>query len=140
MKEPYGEGLASHTGPEPCTGDREETGEDLAGAHTGRVSSCEINLSGTPTLFTKAEGNTEHGDMRESCGGSAQSKTLSMHGSSTYGNREIPKISVQNGRAGQPEKAKRRMSGMHPFGKPGGCIVPKKPSNKSNVPVEVVEG
>jgi RNA-directed DNA polymerase len=89
MKEPHGEGLASHTGPESCAGAREDTGEALAGAHTGQVSSCEINLSGTPTLFIQAEGNTEHGDRRESCEGPAQSKTLSMRGNSTLENREI---------------------------------------------------
>jgi hypothetical protein len=53
MKEPYGEGPASHTGPESCAGAREGTGEALTGVHTGQPSSCEINQSGTPTLCLK---------------------------------------------------------------------------------------
>ena len=140
MKEPYGEGPANHTGPEPCAGAREDTGEALAGAHTGQVSSCEINPSGTPTLFTQAEGNTKHGDRRESCEGPAQSKTLGMCGNSSHGNREIPKVSVQDGRAGRPEKAKCRTSGVYASGKSDGCIVPEKPSNKGGLPAEMVEG
>jgi len=53
MKEPYGEGLASHTGPESCAGVREGAGEALTGVHTGQPLSCEINQSGTPTLCLK---------------------------------------------------------------------------------------
>ncbi len=123
MKEPYGEGPASHTGPESCADAREGIGEALTGAHTGKVSSCEINRFGMPTLFTEAEGNTEHGVMRESCEGPAQSKTLGMCGNSLHGNREIPKVPVQAGKAGRPEKANCRTSGVYASGKSDGCIV-----------------
>jgi RNA-directed DNA polymerase len=140
MKEPYGEGPASHTGPESCEGARESAGEALTGVHAGQVSSCEINLSGTPTPFTQAEGNTEHGDSRESCEGPAQSKTLSTCGNSLRGNREIPKVSAQDGRAGRPEKARCRTSGVYASGKSDGCIVPEKPLNKGGgPPAEVAE-
>jgi len=37
MKEPYGEGLASHTGPESCVVSREAGREALTGAHAGGV-------------------------------------------------------------------------------------------------------
>ena len=51
MKEPYGEGVASHTGPESCVVAREGRGEALTGAHAGRVLSREIPFnSGAPTL------------------------------------------------------------------------------------------
>jgi hypothetical protein len=43
MKEPYGEGLASHTDPESCTASREAGREALTGAHAGRVLSREIS-------------------------------------------------------------------------------------------------
>jgi len=33
MKESYGEGLASHTGPESCVGRRKAAGEALTGVH-----------------------------------------------------------------------------------------------------------
>ena len=43
MKEPYGEGVASHTDPESCTASREAGREALIGAHAGRVLSREIS-------------------------------------------------------------------------------------------------
>jgi len=42
MKEPYGEGLAIHPGPESCVGIREDAGEALTGETAGEVSSSEI--------------------------------------------------------------------------------------------------
>jgi hypothetical protein len=53
MKEPYGEGPASHTGPESCVCGRKDTGEALTGVHAGQPLSCEINQSGMPTLCLK---------------------------------------------------------------------------------------
>jgi len=41
MREPYGEGVASHTGPESCVGAREGVGEALTGVHAGWVLSRE---------------------------------------------------------------------------------------------------
>ena len=93
MKEPYSEGLASHTGPESCVGVREGTDEALTGVHIGQVLSCEMETSGTPTLLSEAEGNTQGSDIRELSCGPAQSETLSMCGNSLHGNREIPGIS-----------------------------------------------
>ena len=62
MKESYIEGLAPHDGPESCVGTREDAGEALTGGSAGRVLSCEINLSRTPTLLTEAEGHMFSGD------------------------------------------------------------------------------
>ena len=42
MKEPYGEGLASHTGSESCAYSRKAGREALTGAHAGGVFSREI--------------------------------------------------------------------------------------------------
>ena len=42
MKESYGEGVASHTGPKSCVGVRKGEGEALTGVHTGPVLSREI--------------------------------------------------------------------------------------------------
>lgn len=139
MKEPYGEGLASHTGPGSCAGARKDTGEALTGVHTGQPLSCEINRFRTPTLLIEAEGNTEHGANREACEGPAQSKTLSMCGNSLHGNREIPEVPARDGEAGRPEKAQCRTSGMNASGKSDGCVVPEKLSNKGILPAETVE-
>jgi hypothetical protein len=58
MKEPDGEGLASHADSGSCSVVREDGGEALTGAHMGRVLSREILLnSGVPTLCKKAEGH-----------------------------------------------------------------------------------
>ena len=53
MKEPYGEGLASHTGREPCVTGCEPRHEALVAVRTGRVLSREMGLSGVPTLSCK---------------------------------------------------------------------------------------
>ena len=57
MKEPYSEGLASHTGPESCVGVREDTDEALTGVHIGQVLSSEITQFGVPTVLAVREGN-----------------------------------------------------------------------------------
>jgi hypothetical protein len=44
MKESYGEGLATHTGPESCGAACEGGIEALTGARAGRVLSCETHL------------------------------------------------------------------------------------------------
>ncbi len=46
----YDEGVAIHTGPEPCVGPREGAGEASAGEHTGQPLSREsLNQSRVPT-------------------------------------------------------------------------------------------
>src|ERR1700730_12202406 len=58
MQESYGEGLASHTGPELCGVSREAGLEALVGVRAGRVLSPEISQSGVATLSPYAEGHT----------------------------------------------------------------------------------
>ena len=50
MRVSYGEGLASHTGPESCGGVREDAAEALTGVRAGWVSSHENVSSGAPTV------------------------------------------------------------------------------------------
>jgi len=58
MKESYGEGVATHTGPESCGGDSNVTAEALTGVRAGQVLSRELLLKfGVPTLWDSAEGN-----------------------------------------------------------------------------------
>jgi RNA-directed DNA polymerase len=140
MKESYRKDLASHPDPESCDSGRKATGEALTGAHAGQPSSCEITVSGVPTLSTQAEGNTVGGATGKPSADPAQSKTLRMRGNSLHGNREVPLAPAGDGAAGRPEKAHSRTSGTDAGGKSDGCIVPKKPPNKGTKPAEAVEG
>lgn len=68
MKESYGEGIASHTGPESCTAVRKGVGEALTGVRAGQVLSHEsLQKIGVPTPFIRPEGNTGRSDIA-SCG------------------------------------------------------------------------
>ena len=62
MKEPHGEGVAIHTGPESCGWTSDGVAEALTGVRAGQVLSHEIK-SGVPTLWDEAEGNTAWLDM-----------------------------------------------------------------------------
>jgi hypothetical protein len=96
--------------------------------------------SGVPTLLSEAEGHTEDGVNGEPSSGPAQSKTLSMRGNSSHGNREIPSTSLADGAEDRRGKAYGRKPRMHVVGKSDGCVVPKNPPNKGMRPAEAVEG
>ena len=52
MKESYGEGVATHTGPESCGGGSNAMAEALTGVREGQVLSREILFNfGVPTLW-----------------------------------------------------------------------------------------
>src|SRR5947207_15624373 len=59
MKEPYGEGLASHTDPESCVDSRKAGYEALTGAHAGGYRAAKFLETRVPTPSPRAEGNTE---------------------------------------------------------------------------------
>ena len=61
MKESYGEGLASHTGPESCVGRRKAAGEALTGVHADQPLSSEINAVRDADDVKGTEGNIGHG-------------------------------------------------------------------------------
>src|SRR5213593_293799 len=64
MEVSYGEGVATHTGPESCATGRKVRGEALTGVRTGRVWSREINgqLRGADALDT---GGRPHPSRRQ---------------------------------------------------------------------------
>ena len=66
MKESHGEGVATHTDPESCAGDRKVSGEALTGARAGWVSSREIPLLQGADAFGVAEGNNVRSDSASS--------------------------------------------------------------------------
>jgi RNA-directed DNA polymerase len=107
MEESYGEGVATHTGPESCAVDREVGGEALTGVRAGRVLSREIfgQLRGADAVVTGGRQHRSHRqrEMRED---PARSETPSTHGSTSHGNREIPQPPAARGAAGRIGKSK----------------------------------
>ncbi len=107
MKEPYGEGVATHSGPESCVVVRKGHGEALTGVRLGWVSSREIAdrdrradaLAGSGRLHPARR-------YRETRWSFARSKTPSMNGNTMHGNREIPLSSAGEGAADRIGKSK----------------------------------
>ena len=106
MRESYGEGPATHTGPESCAVVRKTGGEALTGVRAGRVSSREIlgSLRGADAVET---GGRPHRTrrQRETRTEPARSETPSTHGSASQGNREIPRLPAVGGAAGRTGKS-----------------------------------
>ena len=106
MEVSYGEGVAIHTGPESCAVDREVGGEALTGECAGRVLSREIfgQLRGADVVDTGGRQHRSHRqrEMRED---PARSETPSTHGSTSHGNREIPRPLAARGTAGRIGKS-----------------------------------
>ncbi len=92
MEVSYGEGVATHTGPESCAVAREGRGEALTGERAGRVLSRENfgPLRGADAVET---GGRQHRArrQRETRRDPARSETPGTHGSTSHGNREVPR-------------------------------------------------
>ena len=89
MKESYIEGVATHDDPESCAGVREDIGEALIGASTGRTIEPRKYESQVPTPFSNAEGHTRSSDHSEVLRDLAGSENPSMCRNSVRENREI---------------------------------------------------
>ena len=112
MKEPYGEGVATHSGPEPCVVSREGGGEASVGVRVGWVLSREImtGLQGADAVRACGRQHREH-RYREMPPDPARSKTPGTHGNTSRGSREIPHLTSEDGsevRAVNPQGARRR--------------------------------
>jgi len=107
MQESYGEGVASHTGPESCANDREVVGEALTGVRAGRISSRESfgQLRGADAVETGGRPHRAR-RYRETRADPARSETPSTHGNTSHGNREIPRPPAAEGAAGRTGKSK----------------------------------
>ncbi len=88
MEVPYGEGLATHTGPESCGADREVRCEALTGERIGQPLSRERILTPEADRVLCLEGNTSRNAKRVPvCSGVVRDP--GMCGRSSCGNREI---------------------------------------------------
>ncbi len=107
MEVSYGEGVASHTGPESCAVARKGRGEALTGGRAGRVLSRENGgqLRGADAVDT---GGRPHPSrrQRETRRDPARSETPSTHGSTSHGNREIPRSPAAREAVGRTGKSK----------------------------------
>ena len=111
MKVPYSEGVAIHTGPESCGVVRKGKAEALTGGCVGQV------LSPERLVLQYADDVNNYGRQhspwryRKRWTDPARSETLGMHGSLSHGNREIPRLTPENGagvRVENPKGVRRR--------------------------------
>ena len=111
MEVSYGEGVATHTGPESCAVGREAGGEALTGGRAGRVSSRENfgPLRGADAVETGGRPHRAR-RQRETREDPARSETPSTHGRTLHGNREVPRPPAAReagGRTGKSEDVRR---------------------------------
>ncbi len=108
MKVSYGEGVATHAGPESCGVVREGSVEALTGVRAGRVLSRErtflrgadaVKESGRPHRLSR---------YRERRADPARSKTPCTYGNTSRENREIRCLPVRAGRVGKFKDVRRR--------------------------------
>jgi len=102
MQESYGEGVATHTGPESCAAVREA----LTGVRAGRVFSRETKLLRDADAVE--EGGRPHPARRhrKTLRSPARSETPCMPGHTSRENRESPWSPVADGAAGRIGKSK----------------------------------
>ena len=89
MRVPYGEGVASHTGPESCGGVRKAAVEALTGVRAGQPLSPEIFI--VPGADAVPTGGRQHPACRpgETRPDPAGSETLSTHVSTSRGGKRL---------------------------------------------------
>jgi hypothetical protein len=116
MKESYGEGVATHTGPESCAVVREGGSEALTGGRAGQVLSREIHdPRREPWLLRGADAVEQGGRPHPPCRprktrrDPARSETLRTHRHISHGNREIRQSSATPvaGRIGKSKDTRR---------------------------------
>ncbi len=91
MRESHIEGVATHSGPEPCVGVREGAGEASVGVRAGwAIEPRNQSFRGADAVSL---GGRQHRRRRyrESPAGPARSENLGMHGIFMRENREIPR-------------------------------------------------
>src|SRR2546428_5540194 len=106
MKESYGEGLATHTGPESCGAARKGGVEALTGVRAGRVFSRESNSLRGADAVRRSGRHDPARRYRETRRNPARSETPCTYGNTSLGNREIPCLPAADGAAGRVGKSK----------------------------------
>jgi RNA-directed DNA polymerase len=131
MKEPYGEGPASHTGPESCGGGGDAPAEALTGEHAGQPLSSEITTSVCRPCPDRGKAIRAVPLSRKARSGTAESETLRMRGRSMHENREIPAAPDGRRPSGRSGKACGRTPDMYAAGRSDIGIAPVIVPNKA---------
>ena len=90
MKESYGEGLATHTGPESCGAVRKGSVEALTGVRAGRVLSRERTFLRGADALRRSGRHDRLSRYRERQSDPARSQTPCTYGNTSHENRESP--------------------------------------------------
>ena len=107
MKESYGKGLATHTGPESCGVARKGGIEALTGVRAGRVLSRESDfLRGADAVGVSGRQHPTHRN-REMRWDPARSQTPCTYGNTSRGSREVPCLPKASGRIGKSKDVRR---------------------------------
>ena len=107
MKESYGEGIASHSGPEPCEGGRKVALEALdRGICRLGIELRNQSSSGSRRCQAIGKATTYHALARGWCD-PAESKTPGMQRNSTRENREAPLPPASSWRGPEGERDER---------------------------------
>jgi len=110
MKKSYGKGLATHIDPESCGASREGGVEALTGESTGRVFSRVRNSLRDADAVRRSGRHHSGHRYREVLRDPARSQTPCTYGSTSHGNREIPRslrTEYAWGRIGKSKDARR---------------------------------
>ena len=105
MKESYGEGVATHTGPESCGVIREDGVEASIGERAGRVFSRESRFLRGADAVRRGGRPYRMRRHRKTQPALARSETPCTLGHTMRGNREIPESPVHDGRTGRVGKS-----------------------------------
>jgi hypothetical protein len=111
MQKSYGEGLATHAGPESCGGARKSTAEALTGVRAGQVFSRERNFLWGADAVRRSGRHNRLPRYRERQADPTRSQTLGTYGNTSRENREIPRLpagAAVAGRVGKSIDVRRR--------------------------------
>jgi len=131
MREPYGEGVASHTGPESCVLGGNAQGEALTGGSAGQVLNSEIIPSVCRPRPDRGKATWAVPLSCEATSDAAESETLRMRGRSVHGNREVPVAPDGRRPSGRSGKVCDRTPDAYATGKSDIGIVPVIVPNKA---------
>lgn len=90
MKESYGKGVATHTGPESCGAARKGGVEALTGVRAGRVFSRERTFLRGADAVRRSGRHNRWPRYRERPSDPARSQTPCTYGNTSHENRESP--------------------------------------------------